>query len=89
MKITGGPSGPLSIIYFFQKKRTDKQTHTQTNKQVRAENSPNKGLIPFNKGPRLNTSWDLEGSLQFMRYNVFIKYLNKLDFFLTRLILKI
>ena len=43
-KITGGPSGPLAIIYFFQKK-ADRQTNTQTNKQVRAENSPNKGLI--------------------------------------------
>ncbi len=49
-KITGGPSGPLAIIYFFQKKRTDKQTHTHTHthihtyKQVRTENSPNKGL---------------------------------------------
>ena len=36
-KITGGPSGPLAV--FFPKK-ADRQTNTQ----VRAENSPNKGL---------------------------------------------
>jgi hypothetical protein len=29
-KITGGPSGPLAIIYFFQKKRTDTHTNTKT-----------------------------------------------------------
>ena len=28
-KITGGPSGPLAIIYFFQKKRTHKHTYKQ------------------------------------------------------------
>ena len=33
-KITGGPSGPLAIIYFFQKKRTYKHTNKHTNKQT-------------------------------------------------------
>ena len=33
-KITGGPSGPLAIIYFFQKKRTYKHTNTKTHKQT-------------------------------------------------------
>jgi hypothetical protein len=44
-KITGGPSGSLAIIYFFQKKRTDRHTHKHTHKHTRPEKSPNKGLI--------------------------------------------
>ena len=39
-KITGGPSGPLAVVYFFSKK---------PHKQVRADNSPNYTL---NKGQR-------------------------------------
>ena len=31
-KITGGPSGPLAIILFFQK--SGQQTHTHTNKHT-------------------------------------------------------
>ena len=38
-KVTCGPSGPLAIINFFQKK----SGHTN-NPQVRAEKSPYKGL---------------------------------------------
>jgi hypothetical protein len=36
-KITGGPSGPLAIIYFFSKKadiHTHKHTNTQTHKHT-------------------------------------------------------
>ena len=48
-KITGGPSGPLAIIYFFQKKSYIGQKTPLNNKGL---------IVTVNKGPRLSTSWE-------------------------------
>ena len=44
-KITGGPRGPLPIIYFFKKKKKEAGIYKTTNKKVRSHT--------LNKGPRL------------------------------------